>query len=179
MKNASQDGLASHFTAIDVELGDRVLCDDCGDDYTDSPDQGGFLFLSKAICPECAPDYEKCIAEHGEEHHIRGRCPVGKSFADWVREDLRKPAGETGTAPGQLLVDELWEQFLGQNPSLRENADPHKPDFVLGMALATAALLHYFTGPQRPVFSVVDMLGAMNRDAMEWFEQHNKGRTVQ
>lgn len=179
MNNASQDGLASHFTAIDVELGDQVLCDFCGNDCTDSPDQGGLLFLSKAICPECAPDYEKRIAEHGEEHHIRGRCPVGKSFADWVREDLRKPAGASSTEPGQMLVDELWQQLLDRNPSLRADADPHKPHFVMGMVLATAALLDYFTGPQRPVFSVVDMLGAMNRDAMEWFDQHNKGRTVQ
>lgn len=74
---------------IRIDPGDTVLCDICNLDYTARPDSGGLLFQSKAVCPKCAPDFELSAQRCGELHFIRARCPMGKSFADWVREDLR------------------------------------------------------------------------------------------
>lgn len=74
---------------IKIDVGNAVYCDFCGDDYTNSPDQGGLMFGSKATCPKCVPKIESSSKRYGEEHFIRSRCPEGKSFANWVREDLR------------------------------------------------------------------------------------------
>ena len=76
-------------TVITPEPGRIVVCDDCTNDYTDRDDEGGILFQSKAICPACAPYWLQGAATYGETHFVRGRCPPGKSFADWVRDDLR------------------------------------------------------------------------------------------
>jgi hypothetical protein len=67
-----------------------VFCDLCGNDMTFSKEVGGILFQSKACCPSCAPNMEASAKKYGEEKFIRGRCPPDKSFANWVREDLRK-----------------------------------------------------------------------------------------
>lgn len=77
-------------THIILEPGEMVFCDDCGEDFTDSPVEGGMLFGSKALCPTCTPKWEKGAKEYGEEHFIRARCPAGKTYANWVRQDLRK-----------------------------------------------------------------------------------------
>lgn len=74
---------------IQIDAGPIVLCDLCDADYTFRKETGGFLFQSKAVCPECAPRFEKQINQYQEQHLIRKRCPEGKPFADWVREDLR------------------------------------------------------------------------------------------
>ena len=76
-----------HVKVIDV--GDKVYCDLCGEDKSESDSSGGFLFQSKAVCPDCAPHFEVSINDYSEQHLIRGRCPPEKSFANWVREDLR------------------------------------------------------------------------------------------
>jgi hypothetical protein len=76
---------------IRLDPGRKVMCDDCGKDYTDLPDVGGLLFSSKACCPECAPRWEELAQQYDEEHAIRARCPKGMSFADWVRNVLRAP----------------------------------------------------------------------------------------
>jgi len=68
-----------------------VVCDFCAADFTNSDRTGGFLFQSKAVCPDCAARTLPEIKSYGEEHFIRARCPEGKSFAQWVREDLRDP----------------------------------------------------------------------------------------
>ena len=77
------------FAELRIEPGNVVLCDDCNEDFTDSDRSGGIQFMSRAICPDCAPKWELDARKHGETHHIKARCPEGKSFADWVREDLR------------------------------------------------------------------------------------------
>lgn len=77
------------FSHIKIDPGRHVLCDSCGDEFTDSSESGGILVGSKAICPTCAPQWEADMKRFGESHLIRARCPDGKSFADWVREDLR------------------------------------------------------------------------------------------
>lgn len=77
-----------------IDIGATVLCDICSEDYTLSAESGGILILSKAVCPKCTPKWE------AEAVFIRGRCPAGKSFADWVRQDLR------GGKPGVIIITE-------------------------------------------------------------------------
>lgn len=77
------------FVGLEISGGDDVLCDLCGEDYTFSKEQGGFLFQSKGVCPACAPAFEKRVESYNEQSFIRARCPAGKSFADWIREDCR------------------------------------------------------------------------------------------
>lgn len=90
MANGDWHGIfGDRITRIEMDADEEVFCDLCGQDMTDMPDQGGFLFATKTICPDCAPAYEERLIFHNEQQHIRARCPVGKSFADWVREDLR------------------------------------------------------------------------------------------
>jgi hypothetical protein len=74
----------------DIPLHDTVLCDGDDTDFTDSPQSGGFLFGSYAIGPCCAQKWEDRARDYGELDHIRGRCPEGVSFADWVR-GMRSP----------------------------------------------------------------------------------------
>src|SRR5262245_33903899 len=76
------------------DLGRKVVCDDCGTDWTDRPESGGLIYGSHAVCPDCAPKAEADLVRLHEEHLIGARCPPGKSFADWVRDDLRE--GEPG-----------------------------------------------------------------------------------
>lgn len=73
---------------IEVDPGDSVVCDICDEDFTSRTDSGGFLFLSRGVCPLCAADFEAKI-EDGERQYIRARCPPGMAFSDWVRDVLR------------------------------------------------------------------------------------------
>lgn len=73
-----------------VPVGRVVLCDFCDEDLTEDTRSGGFLFQSKAVGPCCAEKSLVSIRGYGEERFIRGRCPEGVSFADWVR-GLRGP----------------------------------------------------------------------------------------
>ena len=82
-------------------LGDIVICDTCGKDYTNSDEKGGIEFGSKAVCPKCTPGFLKSAKKFNEENHIKRRCPDDKSFAEWVRDDLRD--GE----PGWISVTSL------------------------------------------------------------------------
>lgn len=72
--------------------GDSVICDSCGEDWTDRTETGGFLFVSKAYCPVCAEQSLPVIKQYHEEHFIRAWCPADISFADWVRR-LRFSSG--------------------------------------------------------------------------------------
>lgn len=76
-------------TTIDIDPGDVVLCDGCNKDFTDSDERGGIYgFGSKAIGPCCARKWIESAEEYDELHHIKA-VNEHKSFADWVREDLR------------------------------------------------------------------------------------------
>jgi len=66
-----------------------VLCDACDADYTESDAVGGIMFDSKAICPECTPKWISAAIENNEQAHVRAINGQTKSFADWVREDIR------------------------------------------------------------------------------------------
>lgn len=70
-----------------MPLGRTVICDWCGEDWTDQPESGGFMFQRKAACPTCDPIIRASAAEHGEGHFISKECPANVSFADWVRQE--------------------------------------------------------------------------------------------
>jgi hypothetical protein len=73
-----------------IDPGREVICDTCNVNWTDRPESGGiFGFSTKAICPECAPKILADAERYGEMKYLKARCPEGKSFADWVRDDLR------------------------------------------------------------------------------------------
>ncbi len=80
-----------HITleVINLDVGHRVFCDSCNREFTGSKEGGGIQFQSKAIGPCCAEHWERAAVKHNETGFIRARCPDGKSFADWVRDDLR------------------------------------------------------------------------------------------
>lgn len=78
-----------------INIGNKVLCDMCNKDYTNSDESGGFLFESKAVCPKCEPDFRKTVKKYNEEMYIKGECPKETSFKDWVINDLR--GGKEGT----------------------------------------------------------------------------------
>ena|ERR1044071_9524162 len=73
------------------DIGETVLCDVCNDDFgPDNNESGGFFFSSYAYCPRCARESLERIKSYGEEKYITSWCPEGKSFRQWVLEDLRK-----------------------------------------------------------------------------------------
>ena len=70
---------------IVIDPGNVVICDFCDDDFTNSTEQGGFLFQSNAVCPHCADKMMENVKKYNEEHYIKGTCPNNISFADWIR----------------------------------------------------------------------------------------------
>jgi hypothetical protein len=69
----------------EFNLGRHVECDACGLDLTDDTRTGGLLFGSKGYGPCCSERMMASIRGYGEEEYIRGTCPDGVSFADWIR----------------------------------------------------------------------------------------------
>ena len=77
------------FRGIEVEhfeldAGTTVLCDFCNKDYSDSDVSGGLLFQSKAACPSCESRMLESAKKYNEERFIKGYCPEGLSFKDWI-----------------------------------------------------------------------------------------------
>lgn len=71
---------------ITIDFGRAVLCDVCSTDYTDSQETGGFIFGGYAYCPKCQGDAFIKIKNYGEDGKIEAICPIGVTFADFVRE---------------------------------------------------------------------------------------------
>lgn len=67
-----------------IDIGEDVMCDWCGDDYTNSEESGGITFGSKACCPACEGKVEASAINYGETHLLGERCPEGMSFKNWV-----------------------------------------------------------------------------------------------
>lgn len=99
LHQAYSDALDAGGPAV-IPIGETVLCDSCDTDLTDDPRSGGFLFGSYAYGPCCADRHLASIKGYGEERFIRGWCPEGVSFADWVRRDLRGPGAAITITPG-------------------------------------------------------------------------------
>lgn len=66
------------------DIGTQVFCDICNKDYSFLSDSGGFLFGSKAYCPECAKEALPSIKKYNEESYIKAICPENMSFWCWV-----------------------------------------------------------------------------------------------
>jgi len=69
---------------IHIDVGDKVFCDLCGKEYTDDNSKGGFLFGSKAVCPDCADDFMRTIKIYREEDYIRDKAHEDETFRDFV-----------------------------------------------------------------------------------------------
>jgi hypothetical protein len=69
-----------------IDAGNVVLCDLCSEDYTDSNKEGGFIFQSKAVCPDCEHSFMNDIKKYNEEHLIRAKALKGQKFKDFVIE---------------------------------------------------------------------------------------------
>lgn len=66
------------------DIGDHVECDLCSKDFTDSDAKGGYLFLSKGVCPDCAPRFEADVKRCDEERYIRDRARPGETFKAFI-----------------------------------------------------------------------------------------------
>jgi hypothetical protein len=81
-----------------ADVGRHVECDLCGNVLTDDAQSGGFIFTGKGVGPCCAERFMATIKSYGEEEFIRGECPDGVSFADWIRSvRAAVPGGNTLT----------------------------------------------------------------------------------
>lgn len=72
------------FEVIVINPGNVVLCDLCNADYTLSRETGGFLFGHTAVCPKCAPSFEKRVSKYNEERFITDRAMKDELFRDFV-----------------------------------------------------------------------------------------------
>lgn len=70
---------------IHIDVGNKVFCDLCGKEYTDDEkSKGGFLFNSKAVCPDCADDFMRTIKVYREEDYITDKAREDETFRDFV-----------------------------------------------------------------------------------------------
>jgi len=95
---------------VELDVGDSVICDLCGKDWTGVETSGGFMFGAKAICPDCAPKIEASAVECGEGHLIDSRCPPNMNHDDWIR-DMIRPALEKGI---DLRTINDWKEERGE-----------------------------------------------------------------
>lgn len=69
-----------------IDFGDTVLCDWCGEDFTDgaaAQEKGGVLFGSKAVCPRCVPRLLPDVVKYNEQEFLGEKCPEDMTFKDW------------------------------------------------------------------------------------------------
>jgi hypothetical protein len=84
MKDSEEFFRKLGFEIIKLDPGEHVNCDLCNEEYMDSTETGGFMFDSNAVCPKCAPTFEKDAARFNESDHIRERARKGETFRDFV-----------------------------------------------------------------------------------------------
>lgn len=70
---------------IVIDAGDSVVCDICNADWSSRKESGGLIFCGYAYCPPCAYRLEMEYGKPLSERSVSGRCPLGVSFADWIR----------------------------------------------------------------------------------------------
>lgn len=66
------------------DIGDHVECDLCSEDFTNSDAKGGYLFLSKGVCPTCAPGFLADIQRYNEERYVKARAEPGETFKAFI-----------------------------------------------------------------------------------------------
>lgn len=67
-----------------IDVGLSVVCDLCGEDFTNRDDVGGFLLGSNAVCPKCAPTVRADLVKYNELRFVKRSCPDGVPFREWV-----------------------------------------------------------------------------------------------
>ena len=82
-----------------IPVGDIVLCDSCNKEFTESNESGGIQVGSSAFGPCCENRFK------GKKKNPK--CPEGKSFANWVKEDLRE--GRPGGVEIYSFGDKIYE----------------------------------------------------------------------
>lgn len=98
------------------DLGDVVICDLCNRDYShDQGSTGGFVFASKAVCPDCAPDFEAEIKRRNEDKYIQARAEIGEPFSDLIRRWRNGPATMTITSFDG--TEEFLDHLYGEKPN--------------------------------------------------------------
>jgi hypothetical protein len=74
---------AMGWEIITLEAGNRVVCDYCNEEYTDSDEIGGVLFNRSAYCPKCADRIITGAKKYNEEKYLQ--YPLeGESFCNFV-----------------------------------------------------------------------------------------------
>lgn len=66
------------------EMNKKVICDLCGEDFTNSTEKGGILFNSNAVCPNCLPEFMESISKYNEWHFIKDKALEDETFCDFV-----------------------------------------------------------------------------------------------
>jgi hypothetical protein len=96
---------------IEFDIGNLVLCDLCDKDYTFSDATGGFVFESKGVCPDCAPEFMKKIEKYHEQRFIRGVAGANEPYRDFI---LRMRGGNnkiTISGGNDVEVDSLVQDY--------------------------------------------------------------------
>jgi len=90
-KNILEQCVDAGFVIIMKDDLGKVVCDFCDKDWSNSDQSGGFLFQSKAVCPDCEPRFMDRVKQHHEQSFIRDRCPEEQSFSEWIKNIRRRP----------------------------------------------------------------------------------------
>ena len=74
---------AMGFEVVEIKIGNRVICDSCNEEYTDSLEEGGVLFNRTAFCPKCTPRIVASAIKYHEERFLQ--YPIAhESFRDFI-----------------------------------------------------------------------------------------------
>ena len=74
---------------VHMDCGENVYCDICNKDWTNSNKPGGIYLFSRVYCPDCEESGLDSL-QHIKEQIVVKVCPINMSFADWVRDIVRK-----------------------------------------------------------------------------------------
>ena len=72
-------------------VGDVVLCDLCGKEWSNSEQSGGFVLSATGVCPDCEEKVMADVVKYKEEFAITSKCPPGMSHVEFIQ---RFRAGE-------------------------------------------------------------------------------------
>jgi hypothetical protein len=73
-----------NFSEQIFDIGNVVICDGCGEDYTKSDAKGGVIFSGNAYCPDCKDRIIEGAKRYNEEKYIEAICDDDVKFNDFV-----------------------------------------------------------------------------------------------
>jgi hypothetical protein len=74
---------AMGFEVVHLDVGNRVICDSCNEEYTNSAEEGGVLFNRTAFCPKCTPRIVASAIKCHEERFLQ--YPIAhETFRDFI-----------------------------------------------------------------------------------------------